>query len=53
MHDVINHYNLLIDENNDPVHDTQPLKDYMDQWDGQVFLDALQLSPDKDAGNWL
>lgn len=31
--DVINHYDSLIDENNDPVFDPQPLKEYMDKWD--------------------
>jgi SAM-dependent methyltransferase len=41
------HYDLLIDENNDPVYDTQPLREYMDKWDGQPFIDSLQLSPDK------
>lgn len=41
------HYDLLIDENNDPVHDSKALKDYMDKWDGSVFLDALKLSADK------
>lgn len=44
---VINHYNTLIDENNDSVHDPEPAKEYMDKWDGQDFIDELQLSPDK------
>ncbi|MBQ8332859.1 MAG: class I SAM-dependent methyltransferase [Clostridia bacterium] len=38
------HYDALIDENNDPVHDPAPLRDYMDKWDGQTFLDALSLT---------
>lgn len=41
--DVINHYDSLIDENNDPVFDPQTLKEYMDKWDGKAFLDALTL----------
>lgn len=45
--DVINHYDSLIDENNDPVFDPQPLKDYMDKWDGKAFLDALALDGTK------
>jgi len=45
--DVISHYDLLIDENNDPVNDPKPLKEYMDQWDGQAFIDALQLDATK------
>ena len=44
---VAHHYDLLIDENNDPVHDPKPLQDYMDKWDGQVFIDKLELDKDK------
>lgn len=44
---VILHYDKLIDENNDPVNDPQPLKEYMDKWDGQVFIDKMQLDTDK------
>ncbi len=36
--DVISYYDTLIDQNNDPVHDPEPLKAYMDKWDGQVFV---------------
>ena len=45
--DVINHYDSLIDENNDPVFDPEPLKEYMDKWDGKAFLDALTLDDTK------
>ena len=45
--DVIRHYDLLIEENNDPVRDPKPLKDYMDKWDGQVFIDKMKLDKDK------
>ncbi len=41
--DVIKHYDLLIDENNDPIHDPKPLRDYMDKWDGQAFIDKMEL----------
>ncbi|MDR0819498.1 MAG: class I SAM-dependent methyltransferase [Oscillospiraceae bacterium] len=41
------HYDLLIDENNDPARDPEPLQAYMDKWDGEPFLAELQLSPDK------
>ena len=44
---VINHYDALIDENNDPVHDPDAAKAYMDKWDGQAFISELQLSTDK------
>lgn len=40
---VIHHYDLLIDENNDPVHDPKSLRDYMDKWDGQTFIDSMEL----------
>lgn len=46
-HRVIEHYDLLIDENNDPVHDPKPLRDYMDKWDGQVFIDQMGLNKEK------
>ena len=45
--EMIQHYDLLIDENNDPVHDPKPLRDYMDKWDGQSFLDKMKLDKDK------
>lgn len=46
-HDVIRHYDALINESNDPVHDPAPLKEHMDKWDGEAFIEALQLSPNK------
>lgn len=45
--DVIQHYDLLVKENNDPVHDPKPLRDYMDKWDGQGFIDKMELDNDK------
>ena len=47
MNNVIEHYNKLIDENNDPVHDPKPLRDYMDKWDGQKFIESMQLDKSK------
>ena len=44
---VIEHYDKLIDENNDPVYDPEHLKKYMDKWDGQVFIDAMKLDKAK------
>lgn len=41
------HYNILIDENNDPVRDPKPLRDYMDKWDGQAFIDKMKLDKNK------
>ena len=44
---VTHHYDLMIDESNDPVHDPKPLQDYMDKWDGQEFIDNMQLNDSK------
>lgn len=44
---VIEHYDKLIDENNDPVYDPTPLKEYMNKWDGQAFVDAMKLDKTK------
>ncbi len=45
--DVIRHYDLMIDENNDPVRDPEPLREYMDKWDGRQFIDSLKLTKEK------
>lgn len=45
--DVIHHYNALVDENNDPARDPEPVQEYMDKWDGQAFIDEMKLSADK------
>ena len=45
--DVRTHYDLLSDEGNDPVLDSPALQAYMDRWDGQSFIDHMQLSPDQ------
>lgn len=44
---IASHYDILIDENNDPVHDPEPLKAYMDKWDGQDFISKMELSAEK------
>ncbi len=44
---VIEHYDSLIDKNNDPFYDPEPLKEYMNKWDGNVFIDALLLDKEK------
>ena len=44
---LIRHYDMLIDENNDPIHDQKSLKDYMDKWDGLTFIDQLGLNGKK------
>ena len=46
VHDIIKAANL-IDNNNDPFRDPQPLREYMDKWNGQSFLDSLELTPAK------
>ena len=44
---VVYHYDLLIDENNDPVHDPKPLQEYMNKWDGPAFIEQMQLNNNK------
>ena len=43
MNELINHYDQLIIEGNDPVLDPPELKQYMDKWDGPLFLELLAL----------
>lgn len=45
--DAISHYDLLIDEDNDPVHDPEPLQNYMNKWDGPEFIEQMQLNSSK------
>lgn len=45
--DVITHYDLLIDENNDPFRDPPVLQEYMEQWDGDLFIEALEIDENK------
>ncbi len=47
MNEAAKHYNLLIDEGQDPVHDPAPLKDYMNKWDGKIFIEKMQLDKTK------
>ena len=47
INDVKAHYDSLIDENNDPVFDPEPLKIYMDRWDGVAFIDLMDLNKSK------
>ena len=39
--DMRSHYDLLIEENNDPFRDPPALQKYMESWDGQLFLDLI------------
>lgn len=47
--DVKKHYDMLIDEDNDPFRDPPILQEYMNKWDGQIFLDALKLDKKKNV----
>ena len=44
---VTTHYDLLIEENNDPFRDPPILQDYMNQWDGPLFIEAMKLNGTK------
>lgn len=45
--DVSNHYDSLIDENNDSFRDPPALREYMDSWDGRAFQKLMELNPMK------
>lgn len=47
MKEVIDHYDMLIDENNDPVNDSKALQEHMNKWDGPIFINQLNLTSDK------
>ena len=45
--DTKTHYDLLIEENNDPFHDPPVLQKYMESWDGPAFPDMMELDESK------
>ena len=45
MMDAAAYYDALLAAGQDPVLDPPALKEYMDGWDGDVFLSQLMLSP--------
>lgn len=47
--EVANNYDLLVEENNDPVYDPPAGKAYMDKWDGQAFIDEMKLIGKEDV----
>ncbi len=42
---ILSHYDALLEEGQDPVLDPPVLQAHMDQWDGPIFLEQLQLTP--------
>lgn len=49
MLDVKKHYDLLIEEGNDPVEDSPLLKEYMNKWDGEQFIKSMELNSSKEV----
>lgn len=47
MNNIAKHYDILIDMGQDPVHDPDVLKEYMNKWDGQAFIDLMMLDKSK------
>ena len=45
--DIKTHYDMLIEENNDTFHDPAISQKYMESWDGQAFLDLMELDKSK------
>lgn len=41
---VIEYYDTLLAEGDDPVYDSKMLQDYMNNWDGETFLQLLNLT---------
>jgi len=41
------YYDMLADDNNDPVFDPEPLREYMNKWDGQGFIERMKLNKSK------
>lgn len=46
---VSSYYDYLIEQGNDPVHDPEKLKAYMDKWDGQEFISKMNLNTHKNT----
>ena len=44
---VIQHYDKLIEDNNDPFHDPPALQEHMEKWDGELFIDSTALDKTK------
>ncbi len=44
---IASHYDTLIDENNGPDYDHDPMKEYMDKWDGEDFINKMELNAEK------
>ena len=47
--DVSDHYDFLIDENNDSFRDPPVLREYMDSWDGRAFQELMGLNSMKNV----
>ncbi len=47
MVSVEKHYDLLIANGNDPVNDSIELQNYMNKWDGDIFVENLKLDKSK------
>ena len=45
--DTKTHYDMLVEEDNDPFRDPPALQKHMESWDGQVFLDLMELDQSK------
>lgn len=47
--EVAKYYDRLVLRGDDPVHDPEVLKSYMDKWDGQRFTDSMALNGTEDV----
>jgi ubiquinone/menaquinone biosynthesis C-methylase UbiE len=46
---TIEHYEILINDNNDPFRDSLELQSYMERWTGPDFIDLMELNQNKDV----
>ena len=44
---LVNYYDMLVKDGDDPVHDNKVLKEYMDKWHGPKFIKALKVDKSK------
>lgn len=49
MTDLVTHYDMLIDENNDPFNEPRMMQEYMNKWDGETFISSLSADKSKNA----
>ena len=47
MNKISKHYDILLENGNDPCYDSVELAKYMDGHDGEIFIEQLEIEPSK------